>query len=49
MVQDIAVKFAEMIGKYDTAIDIEGIKAEQNRPREHNESMKTAGLNEQRY
>lgn len=49
MVQDIAVKFAEMIGKYDTAIDIEAIKAEQNRPREHNETMKTAGLNGQGY
>ena len=49
MVQDIAVKFAEMIGKYDTAIDIEAIKAEQNRPREHNEAMKTAGLNGQGY
>ena len=36
MVQDLAVKVAEILGKYGTAIDVAGIKAEQNAPREIN-------------
>ena len=39
MVQDLAVKVAEILGKYNTSVDVQNIKAEQNAPREHNEQM----------
>ena len=39
MVQDLAVKVAEILGKYGTAVDVEGVKQEQNAIREHNAQM----------
>src|SRR6056300_481954 len=39
MVQDLAVKVAEILGKYGSAIDVAAVKAEQNAPRPHNEEM----------
>ena len=36
MVQDLAVKVAEILGKYGTAIDVAGLKAEQDKPRAMN-------------
>ncbi len=44
MVQDLAVKVAELLGKYGTAVDIEAIKQEQNAARQHNEQM-MGGMN----
>jgi hypothetical protein len=39
MVQDLAVKVAEILGKYGAAVDVEGVKQEQNAIREHNAQM----------
>jgi hypothetical protein len=39
MVQDLAVKVAEILGKYGTAVDVESVKQEQNAIREHNAQM----------
>ena len=39
MVQELAVKVAEILGKYGTAVDVEEIKSEQNAVREHNAEM----------
>jgi hypothetical protein len=39
MVQELAVKVAEILGKYGTAVDVENIKSEQNAIREHNAEM----------
>jgi hypothetical protein len=39
MVQDLAVKVAEILGKYGTAVDTASIKAEQDAARPHNEQM----------
>ena len=39
MIQDLAVKVAEQLGKYGTAVDVEEIKQEQNATREHNAQM----------
>ena len=39
MVQELAVKVAEILGKYGTAVDVEEIKSEQNAIREHNAQM----------
>ena len=39
MVQDLAIKVAEILGKYGTAVDVEEIKAEQNAIRQHNAEM----------
>jgi hypothetical protein len=39
MVQDLAVKVAEILGKYGTAVDVQSIKEEQNAVRQHNEAM----------
>ena len=39
MVQDLAIKIAEVLGKYGTAVDVEEIKEEQNAVREHNAQM----------
>ena len=39
MVQDLAVKVAEILGKYGTAIDTASIKAEQDAARPHNQQM----------
>ena len=44
MVQDLAVKVAEILGKYGTAVDVQGIKAEQDAAREHNDAMKQMGM-----
>ena len=44
MVQDLAVKVAEILGKYGTAIDVESVKQEQNAARQHNEQM-MGGIN----
>ena len=44
MVQDLAVKVAELLGKYGTAVDVEAIKQEQNAVRQHNEQM-MGGMN----
>ena len=44
MVQDLAVKVAELLGKYGTAVDVEAIKQEQNAARQHNEQM-MGGMN----
>jgi hypothetical protein len=33
MDQDLLIKAAEILGKYDTAIDVENIKAAQSEPR----------------
>lgn len=39
MVQDLAVKVAEILGKYGTAIDVQQVKEEQAAVREHNANM----------
>ena len=39
MVQDLAVKVAEILGKYGTAIDVQQVKEEQAAVREHNAQM----------
>jgi hypothetical protein len=39
MVQELAVKVVEILGKYGTAVDVEEIKSEQNAVREHNAEM----------
>lgn len=44
MVQDLAIKVAELLGKYGTAVDVEAIKQEQNAARQHNEQM-MGGIN----
>jgi hypothetical protein len=48
MVQDLAVKVAEILGKYETAVDTTAIKAEQERVRPHNKEMMD-GLQEASY
>jgi hypothetical protein len=48
MVQDLAVKVAEILGKYETAVDTTAIKAEQDKVRPHNEEMMN-GLQEKSY
>jgi len=44
MVQDLAVKVAEILGKYGTAVDTASIKAEQDASRPHNEQMMGMGV-----
>ena len=44
MVQDLAVEVAKVLGQYGTAVDVEGIKQEQNAVRQHNEEM-MGGIN----
>lgn len=39
MVQDLAVKVAEILGKYGTAVDVQQVKEEQAALREHNAQM----------
>jgi len=39
MVQDLAVKVAEILGKYGTAVDTASVKAEQDAIRQHNAQM----------
>jgi hypothetical protein len=39
LVQDLAVKVAEILGKYGTAVNVEAIKQEQNAVRQHNAQM----------
>ena len=39
MIQDLAVKVAEILGKYGTAVDVEEVKQEQATVREHNAQM----------
>ena len=39
LVQDLAVKVAEILGKYGAAVNVEAIKQEQNAAREHNAQM----------
>jgi len=39
MVQDLAVKVAEILGKYGTAVDVQGVKSEQDAVRQHNQQM----------
>ena len=41
---DLAVKVAEILGKYGTAVDVQGIKSEQDAAREHNDAMKQMGM-----
>ena len=48
MVQDLAVKVAEILGKYETAVDTTAIKAEQDKVRPHNKEMMD-GLQEESY
>ncbi len=48
MVQTLAVKVAEILGKYETAVDTTAIKAEQERVRPHNKEMMD-GLQETSY
>ena len=48
MVQDLAVKVAEILGKYETAVDTTAIKAEQEKVRPHNKEMMD-GLQEASY
>ena len=48
MVQELAVKVAEILGKYETAVDTTAIKAEQDKVRPHNEEMMN-GLQEKSY
>lgn len=48
MVQDLAVKVAEILGKYESAVDTTAIKAEQAKVRPHNEEMMN-GLQEKSY
>ena len=44
MVQDLAVKVAEILGKYGTAVDVQGVKSEQDAVRQHNQQM-MGGMN----
>jgi len=44
MVQDLAVKVAEILGKYGASVDVAAVKAEQNAPRSPNEEMMGYGL-----
>ena len=44
MVQDLAVKVAEILGKYGTAVDVQGVKSEQDAVRQHNQQM-MGGIN----
>jgi len=44
MVQDLAIKVAEILGKYGTAVDVEQVKQEQNAVRQHNEQMMNMGM-----
>ena len=39
MVQDLAIKVAEILGKYGTAVDVQQVKEEQAAEREHNAQM----------
>ena len=39
MVQDLAVKVAEILGQYGTAVDVQQVKEEQAAIREHNANM----------
>jgi len=48
MVQQLAVKVAEILGKYETAVDTTAIKAEQDKVRPHNKEMMD-GLQEESY
>lgn len=48
MVQDLAVKVAEILGKYETAVDTTAIKAAQDKERPHNKEMMD-GLQEASY
>tara|TARA_R100000353_G_scaffold82787_2_gene62030 strand:- start:93 stop:2237 length:2145 start_codon:yes stop_codon:yes gene_type:complete len=48
MIQDLAVKVAEILGKYETAVDTTAIKTEQDRVRPHNKEMMD-GLQETSY
>jgi len=48
MVQDLAVKVAEILGKYETAVDTTAIKAEQDKVRPHHKEMMN-GLQEESY
>lgn len=48
MVQDLAVKVAEILGKYETAVDTTAIKAAQDKERPHNKEMMD-GLQETSY
>lgn len=48
MVQELAVKVAEILGKYETAVDTTAIKAEQDKVRPHNKEMMD-GLQETSY
>ena len=48
MVQDLAVKVAEILGKYETAVDTTAIKAAQDKERPHNKEMMD-GLQEAGY
>lgn len=48
MVQELAVKVAEILGKYETAVDTTAIKAEQDKVRPHNKEMMN-GLQEKSY
>jgi FKBP-type peptidyl-prolyl cis-trans isomerase len=43
MVQDLAVKVAEILGKYGTAVDVASVKAEQDEIRQHNAQMMGMG------
>ena len=45
MVQDLAVKVAEILGKYGTAVDVQQVKEEQQAIRQHNAQM--MGMNGQ--
>tara|TARA_B100001113_G_scaffold176480_1_gene144577 strand:- start:1377 stop:3515 length:2139 start_codon:yes stop_codon:yes gene_type:complete len=48
MVQDLALKVAEILGKYETAVDTTAIKSEQDKVRPHNKEMMD-GLQETSY
>lgn len=48
MVQELAVKVAEILGKYETAVDTTAIKAQQDAVRPHNKEMMD-GLQETSY
>ena len=48
MVQDLAVKVAEILGKYGAAVDTAAVKAEQDKERPHNKEMMN-GLQEASY
>ena len=45
MVQDLAIEVAKVLGQYGTAVDVQGIKQEQDAERQHNEAMKNMGMN----